>query len=80
MVELKLLHNLKSEATWAYNNIISRLIRYRKLSCIEFYSCNLQQSFSIDLLSYWIPDRGQKGPMNKVCPSLCQEVILKLAP
>ena len=43
VVELKLLHNLKNEAAWAYNNIIYRLIRYCKLSCIEFYSCNLQQ-------------------------------------
>ena len=50
-----------------------------KLRCIEFYSCYLQQWLSIDLFSYWIPGRGQKGPMNKVCPSFCQEDILELA-
>ena len=44
-------------------------MRYAKLSCIEFYSCYLQQCLSIDLFSYWTPSHGQKDPMNKVCPS-----------
>ena len=54
-------------------------MRYAKLSCIEFYSCYLQQCFSIDLFSYRNPGRGQKGLMNKVCPSFCSKVFLELA-
>ena len=45
-------------------------MRYAKLSCIEFYSCYLQQYLSIDLFSYWALGHGQKDPMNKVCPSV----------
>ena len=44
-------------------------MRYAKLSCIEFYSCYLQQCLSI----------GQKGHMNKVCQSFSLEVFLELA-
>ena len=54
-------------------------MRYAKLSCIEFYSCYLQQCLEIDLFSYRTPDHGQKGHMNKVCPSFCSEVFLELA-
>ena len=50
-------------------------MRYAKLSCIEFYSCYLQQCLSIDLFSYRTP----WGHMNKVCPSFCSEVFLELA-
>ena len=53
-------------------------MRYGKLSCIEFYSCYLQQYLSIDLFSYWNLTCGQKGPINKVCLS-CLEVFLELA-
>ena len=52
---------------------------YAKLSCIEFYSCYLQQCLSIDLLSYRTPGHGLKGHMNKVCPCFCSEVFLELA-
>ena len=45
-------------------------MRYVKLSCVEFYSCYLQQCLSIDLFSYWALGHGQKDPMNKVCPSV----------
>ena len=48
---------------------------YAKLSCTELYSCYLQQCLSIDLFSW----PGQKGHMNKVCPSFCSEVFLELA-
>ena len=55
-------------------------MRYAKLSCTEFYSCYLQQCHSIDLFSYRIPpSHGQKGHINKVCPSFCSEVFLELA-
>ena len=54
-------------------------MRYAKLSCIEFYSCYLQQCLSIGLFSYRNPGRGQKGLMNKVCPSFCSKVFLELA-
>ena len=54
-------------------------MRYAKLSCIEFFSCYLQQCLSIDLFSYRTPGHGQKGHMNKVCPSFCSEVFLELA-
>ena len=54
-------------------------MRYAKLSCIEFYSCYLQQCLSIDLFSYRTPGHGQKGHMNKVCPSFCSEVFMELA-
>ena len=57
---------------------ISRLIRYGQLSCIEFYSCHLQQCLSIEF-SYLTPGHGQKGPVNKACLSFCPEVILELA-
>ena len=58
---------------------ISRLIRYGKLGCIDFYSCYLQQCLSINLFSYWTPGRGQKGPMNKACLPFYLEVFLELA-
>ena len=55
-------------------------MRYAELSCTEFYSCYLQQCHSIDLFSYRIPpSHGQKGHINKVCPSFCSEVFLELA-
>ena len=54
-------------------------MRYAKLSCIEFYSCYLQQYLSINLFSYRTPGHGQKGHMNDVCPSFCLEVFLDLA-
>ena len=54
-------------------------MRYAKVSCIEFYSCYLQQCLSIYLFSYRIPGHGQKGHMNKVCQSLSFEVFLELA-
>ena len=54
-------------------------MRYAKLSCTEFYSCYLQQCHSIDLFSYRTPGHGQKGHMNKVCPSFCSEVFMELA-
>ena len=54
-------------------------MRYVKLSCVEFYSCYLQQCLSIDLFSYRTLGRGQKGHLNKVCSSFCSEVSLKLA-
>ena len=41
-------------------------MRYAKLSCLEFYSCYLQQSHSIELFFYRTPGHGQKGHMNKV--------------
>ena len=53
-------------------------MRYGKLSCVEFYSCYLQQCLSIELFSYWTPGCGQNGPINKVCSS-CPEVFLELA-
>ena len=46
-------------------------MKYAKLSCIEFYSCHLQQCPSIDLFSYRTPGQGQKGHMiRSVCPSV----------
>ena len=54
-------------------------MRYAELSCTEFYSCYLQQCHSIDLFSYRTPGHGQKGHMNKVCPSFCSEVFMELA-
>ena len=48
---------------------------YAKLSCAEFYYCYLQQCDSIDLFSYSTPGHGQKGHMNKVCPSFRSEVF-----
>ena len=54
-------------------------MRYAKLSYTEFYPCYLQQCHSIDLFSYRTPGHGQKGHMNKVCPSFCSEVFLELA-
>ena len=54
-------------------------MRYAKLSCIEFYSCYLQQCLSIDLFSYRISGHDQKGHMNKVCHSFSLEVSLELA-
>ena len=53
-------------------------MRYAKLSCTEFYPCYLQQCHSIYLFSYRIPGHGQKGHMNKVCPSFCSEVFMEL--
>ena len=50
-------------------------MRYAKLSCIEFYSCYLQQCHSVDLFSYRTPGHDQKGHMNKVYPSFCSEVF-----
>ena len=54
-------------------------MRYAKLSCTEFYPYYLQQCYSIDLFSYRTPGHGQKGHMNKVCPSFCSEVFMELA-
>ena len=54
-------------------------MRYAKLSCTEFYPCYLQQCHSIDLFSYRTSGHGQKGHMNKVCPSFCSEVFMELA-
>ena len=54
-------------------------MRYAKQSCTEFYPCYLQQCHSIDLFSYRTPGHGQKGHMNKVCPSFCSEVFMELA-
>ena len=54
-------------------------MRYAKLSCTEFYPCNLQQCHSIDLFSYRIPGHDQEGQMNKVCLSFCSEVFMELA-
>ena len=54
-------------------------MRYAKLSCTEFYSCYLQKCHSIDLFSYRTPGHGQKGQMNKICPSFYSEVLLELA-
>ena len=54
-------------------------MRYAKLSCTEFYPCNLQQCHSNDLFSYRIPGHDQKGQMNKVCLSFCSEVFMELA-
>ena len=54
-------------------------MKYAKLSCTEFYPCYLQQCDSIDLFSYRNPGHGQKGHMNKVCPSFCSEVFVELA-
>ena len=54
-------------------------MRYTKLSYTEFYPCYLQQCHSIDLFSYRTPGHGQKGHMNKVCPSFCSEVFMELA-
>ena len=53
-------------------------MRYAKLSCTEFYPCYLQQCHSIDLFSYRTPGHGQKGHMNKVCPSFYLEVFIEL--
>ena len=86
VLELKLLQNLKNikqlELSLGIDNFnlngISRLMNYGMLSCIEFYSCYLQQYLSIDLFSYWTPCCGQKGSINKVCPS-CPEFFLELA-
>ena len=49
------------------------------MSCIESYSCYLQQCSSVDLFYYWTPARGQKSPMNKFCFSFCPEVFFKFA-
>ena len=54
-------------------------MRYAKLSCIESYSCYLQQCLSIDFFSYRMPVHGQKSHMNKVCPSFCLVVFLEFA-
>ena len=54
-------------------------MRYAKLSCVEFYSCYLQQCLSINLFSYRTLGRGQKIHLNKVCSSFCSEVSLELA-
>ena len=54
-------------------------MRYAKQSCTEFYPCYLQQYHSIDLFSHGTPRHDQKGHMNKVCPSFCSEVFMKLA-
>ena len=54
-------------------------MRYAKLSCTELHPCYLQQCHSIDLFSYGTPGHGQKGHMNKVCPSFCSKVFMKLA-
>ena len=54
-------------------------MRCGKLSSIEFYSCYLQQYLLINLFSYSL-SYGQKGHMNKVCPSFCQEAFLEFAP
>ena len=54
-------------------------MRYAKQSCIEFYSCYLQQCPLIDLFSYRIPGHDQKGHENKVCSSFHSEVFLELA-
>ena len=51
---------------------------YAKFGCTEFYPCYLQQCYSIDLFSYWTPDHGQKGHMDKVCLSFCSEVFMEL--
>ena len=56
---------------------ISKLVRYGKLSWIEFYSCYLQQRPSIDLFSYWTPGYGQKGP-NQLGLSFSPEAFLEL--
>ena len=42
-------------------NRVSRSMSYGILSCNEFCSCHLQHCLSIDLFSYWTPDRGQKS-------------------
>ena len=52
---------------------------YAKQHFIEFYPCYLQQCHSIDLFSYRTPGHGQKGHMNKVCPSFCSEVFMEFA-
>ena len=86
VVELKLLQNLKNVNQTGLSlgmgiSItckISRLMRYGKLSCIEFNSCFLQQYLSIDLFSYWTPVCGQKGPINKVCLSVLFRSILRI--
>ena len=86
VLELKVLQNLKNikqpELSLGIDNFklngISRLMNYGMLSCIEFYSCYLQQYLSINLFSYWTPCCGQKGSINKVCPS-CPEFFLELA-
>ena len=54
-------------------------MRYAELSCTEFYFCYLQQCHSIDLFSYSTTGHGQKGHMNKDCPSFCSELFLELA-
>ena len=85
LVELRLLQNLKNEATWTQTwvilqlNNISRLMKYGKLRCIEFYSCYLQQRLSIDLFFYSFICHDQNGPVNKVCPSFRPKVFLELA-
>ena len=53
-------------------------MKYGKLSCIDFFSCSVQQCLSIDSFPSWTPNRGQKGPMNKVCLSFSPEVFLEL--
>ena len=53
-------------------------MRYAKLSCTEFYPFYPQQCHSIDLFSYRTPGYGQKGQMNKVCPS-CSDMFMELA-
>ena len=54
-------------------------MRSAKLGCTEFYPCYLQKCHLIDLFSYRNPNPGQKGHMNKVCPSFCSEVFMELA-
>ena len=54
-------------------------MRYAKLSSTEFYSCYLQRCHKIDLFSYRAPGHGQKGHMNKGCPSFYSEVFMELA-
>ena len=48
-------------------------MRYAKLTCAEFYYCYLQPCDPIDLFSYSTSGHGQKGHMNRVCPSFCSE-------
>ena len=49
------------------------------MSCTEFYPCYLQQCYSVDLFSNRTPRHGQKGHMNKACPSFCSETFMELA-
>ena len=46
---------------------------------LNFTHVNLQQCHLIDLFCYRNPGHGQKGHMNKVCPSFCSEVFMELA-